>query len=362
MIPAFLGIENPKKMPYAEMWLGTHKGAPSKAVFDEKTVSLAEITGELPFLLKLLGVKNPLSIQVHPNKRQAAEGFALEEKTGFDIRSPQRCYKDPNHKPEIICALSPFTLMAGFRGFPDIIKNLEEFAKLLPQLKEIVSPLCSALKSGLLAAFFRILFNLSDFEREYIGSLILQIDPGSKQEADRVISKEQWNLMKQFAFMYPKDPAIISPLYLNLITLMPGQAVYIPAGVLHAYISGFGVELMASSDNVLRGGLTPKYVDIPKLSSILSYNPYIPNVLSPDSSSCFFYNTPGEEFQLVYINGGEMVFPGKGPAVCIVTEGELLADGIKFKKGESFLIPADAQSAALKGSYSLFAAITADKS
>ncbi|MDR1837736.1 MAG: mannose-6-phosphate isomerase, class I [Treponema sp.] len=358
LIPEFLGLENGStnagaKIPYAEMWMGTHTGAPSQAEIGGKLVNLSELSGGLPFLFKLIAVEKPLSIQAHPNKEKAAEGFRQEEEAGLAIRAPTRNFKDTNHKPEMLCALSPFTLMAGFREFADIEKSLEDFLALLPQFKEIISPLFRALNTGSLAVFFRILFNLSKLEREYLSSMI------SEKEAGDVMAPQQWNLIKYFAAQYPEDPAILSPLYLNLITLQAGQVVFIPDGILHAYISGFGIELMANSDNVLRGGLTPKYIDIPKLMSILNFFPFMPPVFSPDSTSRFRYPVQCEDFSLSFLcSGGEKNIIENGPAICIVTEGEVLANGIKYKKGESFFISRSSgtEPVVLDGNYFLFAA------
>jgi mannose-6-phosphate isomerase len=366
LIPQFLGMENYKKMPYAEMWMGTHVGAPSQIepdIYESKSGEkkyLNELSGELPFLFKLIAVEKQLSIQAHPNKEQAAEGYRQEEEAGLALNAPRRNYKDANHKPEILCAISPFTLLAGFRENDQIKSSLESLTLMFPQLKEIISPLIRAVNTGLLAVFFRILFNLSDLEREYINNLILEKE---NFETRGVISCEQWKLVREFASQYPGDPAVLSPLYLNLITIEPGQAIYVPPGILHSYSKGFGVELMAASDNVLRNGLTPKYIDIPQLMNIVDYKPYMPTVITPDSSSWFCYQTPCMEFVLALMRGNstENVFPAKGPAICIVTEGELDAGGAKIKKGESFYIPAnEEESVVLKGNYSLFAAITTD--
>jgi mannose-6-phosphate isomerase len=365
LIPQFLGMKDYKQMPYAEMWMGTHSGAPSQIADlnkpnSDKKKYLKELSGDLPFLFKLIAVEKQLSIQAHPNKEQAVEGYRQEEEAGLALNAPRRNYKDANHKPEILCALSPFTLLAGFRENEQIKSSLESFVIMFPQLKEIIVPLIKAVNTGSLAVFFRIIFNLSNPEREYINDIILEKEIF---ENSGVISQEQWKLVREFASQYPGDPAILSPLYLNLIALEPGQAIYVPPGILHSYSKGFGVELMAASDNVLRSGLTPKYIDIPQLMSIVDYRPYMPEIITPDSSSWFCYQTACKEFILALMRGGsgsENIFPAKGPAICIVTEGELAADGINIKKGESFFIPAGEESIVLKGNYSLFAAITAD--
>ena len=347
IIPDFLGRRNEdEELPYAEMWMGTYKNAHSQIMKDDKLVKLAEISGELPFLFKLLAVEKPLSIQAHPNKTQAEEGFTYEEISGIALNAPTRNYKDPNHKPEIMCAISPFTLMAGFRETEVISRSLDEFLKILPQLKEIVFPIQKALNTGSLAVFFRILFGLSEMEKDYITTLVINKEISEIESMCQETSLEQWKLMKYFASIYPRDPALISPFYLNLLTLQPGQAIYVPAGVLHAYISGFAAELMSNSDNVLRGGLTPKHINIPELMNIVNFNPYLIPVYTPDPAPCFTFQTLCNDFTLSLIHGcgNEAAFPVYESAICIVIEGELeLSAGttgrVKFSKGESFYIP-----------------------
>jgi len=355
ILPQFLNIENNKGEPCAEMWMGTHNLSPSQTEVDGDLINLTELSGELPFLFKLLAVEKPLSIQAHPNKAQAEEGFKREESRGLSIKNPTRNYRDTNHKPEILCALSPFTLMAGFREADRICVSLEEFLLIAPPLKEIISPLLRALDSDSLSSFYRILCSLSRIEREYLSTFIREKDGVQ----GGVISQAQWNLMKDFASQYPGDPAILSPLFLNLLTLQPGQAVFIPSGVLHAYLSGFGVELMASSDNVLRGGLTPKHIDTGELMNILHFIPFIPQIITPPSSADWFcYNTPCGDFLLSMMRGEgrEKAFVGKGPAICIIIEGKLSAGNEIFKKGESFYLPQTDINYMFNGNFSLYAA------
>ena len=355
LLPQFLNIENSKGDPCAEMWMGTHDLSPSQTEVDGRLINLTELSGELPFLFKLLGVEKPLSIQAHPNKAQAEEGFKREESRGLSIKNPMRNYRDTNHKPEILCALSPFTLMGGFREADRICVSLEEFLLTAPPLKEIISPLLRALEADSLSSFYRILCGLSKIEREYLSTFIREkgVVHGG------VVTQSQWNLMKDFASQYPGDPAILSPLFLNLLTLQPGQAVFIPSGVLHAYLSGFGVELMASSDNVLRGGLTPKHIDTDELMNILHFVPFIPQIITPPSSANWFcYNTPCSDFLLsmMHSEGEEKSFPVKGPVICIITEGKLRVENEIFKKGESFYLPQTDSACMFNGNYSLYAA------
>jgi len=340
--------------------MGTHKLSPSQTEVDGRLVNLTELSGELPFLFKLLAVEKPLSIQAHPNKAQAEDGFKREESRGLSIKNPTRNYRDTNHKPEILCALSPFTVMAGFREADRICVSLEELLLIAPPLKEIISLLLRALTTESLFSFYRILSGLSRIEREYLSTFIREKDGVQ----GGVITQSQWNLMKDFASQYPGDPAILSPLFLNLFTLQPGQAVFIPSGVLHAYISGFGVELMASSDNVLRGGLTPKHIDTGELMNILHFVPFIPQLITPPSSTNWFcYNTPCGDFLLsmMHCDGEEKAFGGKGPAICIITEGKLRAGNEIFKKGESFYLPQSDFTYMFNGTYSLYAASSGEK-
>jgi mannose-6-phosphate isomerase len=361
LIPKFTGIENKDKRPYAEMWMGTHL-SPSQVKQGDKMISLTQAAGrELPFLFKVLAVEKPLSIQAHPNKTQAKEGFERENKAGLPIEAPERNYKDTNHKPEIICALSPFTMMAGFRDPGNIYLSLKAFGSGAPQLKDIITPLMRALESDSIAIFFNVLFHVTKSEREYLGAFIKN---NEIRETENLLS-DRISLMKNFAAEYPADAAVLSPLYLNIITIKKGQAVYIPDGILHAYIHGFGIELMASSDNVLRGGLTPKHINIVELMKIVRFTAYNPKILSPGSRA-FCYPSPCDDFTLSFLSddgdngdeddGGKNILIKNSSYLCIVTEGKLEIAGVSFKKGESFFVSSDSEDIVLSGNYSVFAA------
>jgi len=355
MIPQFLNVENNSLLPFAEMWMGTHKGAPSQVLANNTDAfdDLEKICGELPFLLKLIAIKKPLSIQAHPDKKQAEEGFKKEEKSGLSIDAPERNYKDSNHKPEILCAITPVKLMGGFANPEKIRESLEEFSSGSEAVKNIINPMINALKKDSLSLFFNTLFNLSAIEKECLCSCISE-----KKAGNDIITDDQRKLMKEFASLYPGDPAVLSPLYLNVLTIQPGQAVFIPAGILHAYVGGFGIELMTSSDNVLRGGLTPKHIDIGELMNILKFEPFAPQVISPPSCENWFcYQTPCAEFLLAYMRGqGVTVFPGNCPTVCVVTQGELETGSFLFKKGDSFFLAEGSEPCVFKGDFSLYAA------
>jgi len=301
ILPEFLGIKNESNKPFAEMWLGAHPLAPSQTQIDGKDVNLNEVCSELPFLLKLLAVEKPLSIQVHPNKEQAQKGFLKENEAGLAIDSPARNYKDQNAKSELICAITPFTLLAGFK-----------------EPKEIYAGLSN-------------------------------------------LSREQWQLIKKLESLYPQDSGVFSPLYLNLITLLPGQGLFIPPNTPHAYISGFGVELMNNSDNVIRGGLTHKHIDTDEFKRIASPNPFVPQIITPANDTQVCHPMPTEDFSLFYIHGNSSVpWVQRGQAVCIVTEGELKIENQSFKKGESFYFSSCSEDAPvlLNGNFSLYVACT----
>jgi mannose-6-phosphate isomerase len=380
-LPRLLGMSNNEGRPWAELWMGSHPASPSRVSLDGKEISLGELIagdplyylgekgaaqyGALPFLFKLLAAEKPLSSQAHPNQAQAREGFARENAAGLAPDAPNRNYKDPNHKPEIICALTPFTGMCGFREPAEIRRLLAAF--LAPQsqaapLRESLAPLFSALETAAPGAalrnFLAALFGLSALAREELTRYIL-----SRKDADTA----EWKLMRRAAELYPHDPALIAPLYLNLFSLAPGEAVFLRAGILHAYIHGLGVELMANSDNVLRGGLTPKHVDVPELTRVLDFSPFKPAILKPAGASParFRYPSDCEEFSLSVMRGagGESFFAETGPAIGVVTDGELRIDGehdgISLAKGESVFIPAgkpDKRPLALRGNYTFYAA------
>jgi mannose-6-phosphate isomerase len=318
--------------------------------------------GTLPYLFKFLAAAKPLSIQAHPNLEEAREGWERENRLGIPLTGANRNYKDPNHKPEILCALSPFTAMCGFRPLEEIGLLLKLFSarapaplgKILPGL--LPSPSGPAPNAGILRNFLRTLLGLSPEERRALRKYARE---GLREEFPGEWGKygEVWDLCASFAELYPEDPAVISPLYLNLVNLAPGEAVYLPAGVLHAYVKGFGVELMANSDNVLRGGLSPKYIDIDELLRILNFSAGKPAILKPPEPraeeedapcSCYTYPAPCREFSLSVLRcrNGRGSVPGRGPRILAVTEGRaaLCGDGGEeefiLEKGETAFVPA----------------------
>jgi mannose-6-phosphate isomerase len=358
-IPRLAGLPNEEGKPWAELWMGAHPQGPSELAPPARPRLLPDLIGQdparylgedlakdfggLPFLFKLLAAERPLSIQAHPDEAQARSGWERENSLDIPLGAPRRNYKDPNHKPEIICALGPFTAMAGFRRPSEIRSLLRLFdcPSLAPLLDALDAPPGTAGDGGALRRFLGALFSLGAEDRLALGAHARAL-AGDRPPADYA---GEWSLAARFAELYPEDPAILSPLYLNLITLQRGEAMNIPAGILHAYVRGFGVELMANSDNVLRGGLTPKHIDVGELTAILRFAPFKPEILKPAAAGDGLeaYPSPFREFSLYRLRGREGAdtpFPLRGPAILLALEGELIipAEKLRLKRGESAFV------------------------
>jgi mannose-6-phosphate isomerase len=364
-IPQLLGEENLEGLPYAEMWMGIHPDGMSEA---EDGTRLDQLIAEdpffylgrgtpfdnLPFLFKLLAAGKPLSIQAHPSKSQALAGFEKENVAGIPIGAANRNYKDANPKPELICALTPFKALSGFREDSEIHLLLNVLDSSLDALKE-------AFDSGL-RPFLETLFQLSPSVRQRISGFILEKKLSLIEKYPDYA--DVWMTSAYFAEMYYGDPAVLAPFYLNLINLAVGDAMFIPAGVLHSYINGFGIELMTNSNNVLRGGLTTKYVDVEELLSILQFSAFKPEILRQETGNPNVqYPSQCAEFALSVIKGGadETIFCEHGPSIVIVTYGELVISGAEgataLKQGESAFIAAD-KAVSLSGNYTVYHAGT----
>jgi mannose-6-phosphate isomerase len=367
-IPRLLGKDNPEKQPWAELWMGVHAEGPSALEYEGACIPLSTLInqnphrylgedtekafGTIPFLFKVLAAGKPLSIQAHPTLAQAQSGFERENAMGIPLKAPNRNYKDANHKPEILCALTPFTAMCGFQKPADIDAGLMAFAAGAPPvlasaLDTLREPLRDPDEGAALSGFLKALFALSFNTR----SALSEFAAGK-----HATQTKAYKLIASFARLYPCDPAIIAPLYLNVLELKPSEAVYLPAGVLHAYIEGLGVELMANSDNVLRGGLTSKHIAIDELLRVLRFSPFKPQILTPQGNT---YQTPSREFALSVLSGNSECreLPIRGPAIVIVTKGAVDIDGFTLGQGESAFIPADAEAPlVITGTYTLYSA------
>jgi len=371
--------ESDRHVPIAEVWLGAHPRAPSLAVYDtfeQRLDSLiqarpafflgaetAEEYRTLPYLFKLLAAATPLSIQAHPNKKQAEEGFAREEMAGIPINAENRNYKDANHKPEIICAITPFTAMCGFREQARIGALLSLLD--IPQLQHCIEAIHQHDSRSAYEAFLQSLFNIPQREGLNLTKSLQDKIPELKKK--HPLYATEWELIDRFCRLYPGDSAVIAPLYLNVLSLKPGEALFLPAGVLHAYVEGFGVELMANSDNVLRGGLTPKHIDVPELLRIIRFEAFKPEILSPieTDNALRLYPSPVSEFTLFRMNITEgkpqELLPGK-PTIIIVIEGSAQIDSgretMELHKGMSLFLPASRALLTLEGSAQIFGAST----
>jgi mannose-6-phosphate isomerase len=375
-IARMIGQPNPAQQPQAELWMGTHPKGPSMVVAGDDRVPLQQLIDRqpidilgryvvrrfghvLPFLFKVLAAAQPLSIQAHPSKRRAIEGFNRENREGKALDAPDRNYRDDNHKPEIICALTPFW---GLNGFRPPAEAADLLTPVCPQdLNHALQHLKTHQGRGM-KTFFEAMMTLSADAR--------------KSAAREVLCKARplagtspiFRWMVELARAYPADMGVLSPALLNLVCLEPGQAMYLPAGQLHAYLDGVGIELMANSDNVLRGGLTPKHIDVPELLSVVRFEETAIQILDPMpvGPAESGYDCPAEEYSLTVIrpaNGQPYVSPAVRSVemlLCTAGEGRIEAGGqgerLTMKKGDSFLIPAGLPSYAIGGNVIVYRA------
>lgn len=361
----------PVATPEAELWLGAHPGSPARIIDPTQTngaTDLAEWIASdpgttlgdahalgLPFLLKVLSAESSLSLQAHPTPEQAAEGFARENAAGIPLDAPHRNYKDPFAKPELILAVSErFDALCGFRptaetrealdrcierATPEQATSLREWRDRLTgddALRDVVEWLISGgPESG------RVVQDLSDLAASVGGELETQ---------------------RRLAELFPGDPGIAISLLLHEVHLSRGEALYLPAGNIHAYLHGTGIELMSSSDNVLRGGLTPKHVDVPELLSVLDFTPrsapyLVPEVPVPDVR-VFRPDVP--DFELIEFEGSGLC-PLDGPAIALCVSGSFElrgVGGVTLSRGESVYITPDEGDVTVAGSGLLVIATT----
>jgi mannose-6-phosphate isomerase len=359
-IPTLLGRPS-SGTPVAELWMGAHPKAPSLVRLDDEVMPLnalihsdpaailgpevaARFAGQLPFLFKVLAADRALSIQAHPDRAQAREGFARENARGLPLDAPTRNYRDPHHKPELICALSTFWGLNGFRS-PNAIHA--QLARLCPHsLGHLLAGLQETPQALALEGFFQGLMRLAPALRPAV------IAEALDHARPRVAQDPVCRWIVEIQRLFPEDVAMLAPAYLHLVRLEPGEAMYLPAGQLHAYLQGVGLEVMANSDNVLRGGLTAKHIDLSELLRVLRFSPAPPRRVAPTTlgpgEAC--YATPAEEFLLsiieplpgrVFNSSGE-----RGPEILLCLEGQARLEGVQgnapldLVKGDALLIPA----------------------
>jgi mannose-6-phosphate isomerase len=350
-IQNLLSISEPEII--AEMWMGAHPQAPSTIdgqpldaliAADPKKWLGSCHDGDKPalsYLLKVLAASEPLSIQVHPNLAQAVRGFAAENARGIALNDPMRSYKDANHKPELILALTPFDALCGIRDYRQIAAIFSAF-KISPFYVNAAKFCQNQDHDSFHALFEEILAGAKPELNQHL--LLLE---GTREFGDELSS------VRSLLHYYPNDPFVIAPCIMNLIHLQPSEAIYLAAGIPHAYLHGAGVEIMAASDNVLRAGLTPKHVDKQELLATVRLESYIPEIIRvPDIPNALHtYPTPVTDFQLsrVRVDGEMHLDPECKPAIILCLEGSLLlrtdCDNLPLQRGESAIIlPDDALS------------------
>jgi len=371
-IPALIGEPNPERRPFAELWIGAHPELPASALINGIPVALDRLIAaaprailgdegiaafgpQLPFLLKVLAAAHPLSIQVHPDPEQARAGFAREDEAGIPRDAPQRNYRDRMHKPELLVALTDFYALRGFRPLEAIARTLAQTPELCPETDGF-SPTEAGLRS--------LYQHLMRLPRERVDALL---DPLVERLAseDRLKSfalddYRHWLLRADREFSIPphRDRGLFSLLLLNLVHLQPGQGIFLDAGELHAYLGGAGVELMANSNNVLRGGLTPKHIDVEELLAVIRTDagpapiiePEVPLQATGNSTNPLCYRAAAPEFALQRwdLQAGQPVeLVPRRVTLGLVTEGELSARTpghapLALSRGSTFLLPATA--------------------
>lgn len=373
-LPAFLG-EVETGEPWAELWFGAHPLAPSSvggqgldaviAASPRRMLGDAVIRSfgpSLPFLLKLIAPAQPLSLQVHPTREHARESFAAENAAGLALDSPKRNYRDDNHKPEMVLALEPFEALCGFRT-P---------RKATSMLDGLTSPIAQRMRSllvgqpsahGMRAAFRMLVSPAMSPEADEITRLAeecaarLASGNSPSPRIDRAVGLLQ--------AQYPGDPGVAAALLLNPVSLQPGEAMFVPAGAIHSYMSGLAVEIMASSDNVLRAGLTPKKVDADELLQCVSVNAAPPIRIAPErlGESTVAYFAPIDDFELsmTTIEGTAetarfqptVPVPGLGPRIVLCLDGDFVVQSTtgrrRVTQGQAVFVPAEAESISVGG-------------
>ncbi|KMV21089.1 mannose-6-phosphate isomerase, class I [Mycobacterium heckeshornense] len=369
-IAEFTGRPVPAAHPEAELWLGAHPGDPAWLETDDGEISLldaliADPEGQLgssartrfgdvlPFLVKVLAADEPLSLQAHPSAEQAIEGYLREERLGIPVSSPIRNYRDNRHKPELLVALQPFEVLAGFRPAGRTVELLRALA--VSDLDPYIELLNDQSDADGLRALFTTWITAPQPDIDVLIPAVLEgaihyVTSGATEFAAE--AKTVLELGEQ----YPGDAGVLAALLLNRISLAPGEAIFLPAGNLHTYLRGVAVEVMANSDNVLRGGLTPKHVDVPELLRVLDFTPTTEAQLRPPvhrDGLELIYDTPAAEFAVSVLTladehlGHEVDAPSRhdGPQILLCTEGATAIHGksraLTLNRGMAAWVAAD---------------------
>ncbi len=351
--------------PVAEAWFGAHPSAPAlvggdrvpldRLIAADPVATLgAEVGrrfGSLPFLLKVLAAAEPLSLQAHPSARQAEAGFAREEAAGVPIDSPTRSFRDPRPKPELICALTEFDALCGFR---DPAVTLEVLASVGAPALDTVGAMLREDPSP--AGLRRLLGWLLTLDEADAAALSEPVIAACEADSPGPFAAER-RMAGVLGRRYPGDAGVVTALLLNLVTLHPGDALFLGAGNIHAYLRGTGVEVMANSDNVLRGGLTSKHVDVPALLDVVDPVPVEPRIQRPPVvDGVAGYSAPVPEFALERIEVRGRQILGPGPAIVLCTSGRAECGRHLLDRGAAAWIPAVDEPAELVGHATIFRA------
>lgn len=382
LIPRFLGLPA-DGAPQAELWVGAHPGNPSRlpdgSTLEDHVRAHADTAlgprsrdtfgPRLPYLMKALAAAEPLSLQVHPTSQRARIGYDLEDQAGIPVGAPERSYQDRHHKPEMIVAITRFEGMAGFRDLEKtarilrllehpwgdrVAKELESappFQALHGVVSEILTQDGPALR-GLIAEIAAAAVTAEERgHRTNRTSGRMYLDRASvERESTRLFAQTA-----QLAERYPEDPGVLVTLLLNHVVLSPGEAMFLDAGVVHAYTSGFGVEIMASSDNVVRAGLTPKHVDVPELLEIASFTPIPAPLWEPVavSANTLSYRPPVAEFALTIAREPGDLLPAEGPRTVLCLDGDVVVASATTRhpltRGQALFVPHAEGGIALEG-------------
>ncbi len=362
-IPQLLQLDSPEDQPYAELWMGAHSKAPSEVVVNGSTVQLDQLIsidptrllGEqianrfqnrLPYLFKVLDVKDMLSIQVHPSKKEAEKGFERENQAGIPITAKHRNYRDDNHKPEIMVALTDFWLLHGFRKeneVEQILETIPEFETLKPYWEK-----------GKYLGLYKYIMEIPQKDVNLIlKSLADRIVPAYRNNQLKKHNPDFWAARAIENSVLPEgdyDRGIFSIYLFNLVYVGEGEGIFQDAGIPHAYLEGVNIELMANSDNVLRGGLTPKHIDVPELLKHVVFEVVEPHVLKGEeiSNTEKIYKNPAQDFQLsrIFVDAEHVHKQDATHSadIVIIIDGEVNVSSSKsqllLRGGEIFFAPA----------------------
>ena len=374
-LPELCGTTSPAPHPVAEHWFGAHDSGSSLCAdgrgLDERIAAdpegelgekvLAEHGAGLPFLVKLLSAEQALSLQAHPSPEKAREGFAAEDARGLAVDAADRNYRDVNHKPEILVALTEFHALVGFRPVDRTVALLDAFGvDSLNPYRDMLSGQPDA--EGLRAVFTTFV----TMPHVVLAPVVSELVSGAVGYLTEHGVGGEWSAVAttvaELAERYPADPGVLGALLLNRVVLYPGDAVYLGPGQLHAYLRGVGVEVMANSDNVLRGGLTPKHVDVPELMRVLEFSPLAdPTVRAvaadPGVEHEVAYPTPEPDFALSRIelpsSSSPVSWRPEGPEVLLCTSGEARVgvddESTVLTPGRAVWVPASTSEVALHG-------------